>query len=243
MDPGWYPDPFSSGGYVRWWDGERWGPSTAAPTVSDAPVPPMPPPVQSAPGQRRPAGRDQKVAPFPIASWGQRAIAIIIDWIIEGIIGAPFVLWLAGPAVRRFVDSVPADAVRIPDASMTQLMADTEAISLQLMLVSVAITFLYQVPQNAIWGRTVGKRVVGLRIRPFAHDGSIGWGTASLRWGAYTAGTLVLRGLFPLIDYLWPLWDRPWRQTLHDKVARTLVVPYRPGRATDPLWNHPPPQV
>jgi uncharacterized RDD family membrane protein YckC len=251
MDPGWYPDPFSSGGYVRWWDGQRWGPSTLAPTATDpgTPTPPAGAPSQSPPTSdlppwpSAPPSRDAKVAPFPVASWGQRAVAIIIDSLIEGLIATPFVLWIAGPAVQRFVDSVPEGSTTIPQASMDQLMKDTAALSLQLTLVSVLVTFLYQVPQNAIWGRTVGKRVVGLRIRPFAHDGSIGWGTASLRWGAYTAGTLILRGLFPLIDYLWPLWDRPWRQTLHDKVARTLVVPYRPGRATDPLWNHPPPQV
>ena len=252
MDPGWYPDPFSSGGYVRWWDGERWGPSTTAPApTADAttslPAPPMPPPPAEGaptpsprwPGQRGQGGRRQpEVAPFPLATWGQRAAALLLDWIVEGLIGVPFVLWIAGPALQRFVDSIPQGATRIPDASMNQLMQDTAALTVQLTILSVVITFLYQVPQNAIWGRTLGKRVVGLRIRPFDADGPIGWGTASLRWGTYTAGSLVLRGIFPLIDYLWPLWDRPWRQTLHDKAARTLVIPYRP--ASRAVSQHPP---
>ena len=262
MDPGWYPDPFSSGGYVRWWDGERWGPSTVAPPVADPVAPttappgqPLPPP---APGTPVPpstprgswpewpssaAGRTGKVAPFPIATWGQRAWAILIDWLIEGLIAIPFVLWIAGPAIQRFVDSVPADGSTIPDSAMTRLMQDSQGLTLQLSLVSVVITFLYQVPQNAIWGRTIGKRAIGLRIRPFAVDGPIGWGTATIRWGIYTVGALLFRGLFPLIDYLWPLWDRPWRQTLHDKVARTLVVPYRPHRDVDRARSYPPPRV
>jgi uncharacterized RDD family membrane protein YckC len=255
MDPGWYPDPFSSGGYVRWWDGERWGPSTLAPTAPDArgagtptsgstegppgpPVLPTPPPWPATTPTH-----DATVAPFPVASWGQRAGAIVVDWIIEGLLATPFVLWIAGPAVQRFVDSVPEGSTTIPQASMDQLMQDSAGLSMQLTLVSVLVTFVYQVPQNAIWNRTVGKRVIGLRIRPFAEDGSIGWGTAILRWGAYTAGSLVLRGLWPLIDYLWPLWDRPWRQTLHDKVARTLVVPHRAPRSVDVPTTFPPPRV
>ena len=39
MAPGWYQDPFSTTGYVRWWDGERWGASTALPEGT----PPVPP--------------------------------------------------------------------------------------------------------------------------------------------------------------------------------------------------------
>jgi len=253
MDPGWYPDPFSNGGYVRWWDGERWGPSTVEPTAVD-PDAPMPAPSRQPLQQPQSSGQlppwatgapasAAKLAPFPVATWGQRAMAIVIDWLIEGLIAVPFVLWIAGPAIQRFVDSVPDGATRIPDASMAQLMQDSQGLTLQLSLVSIVITFLYQVPQNALWGRTVGKRAIGLRIRPFAADGPIGWGTAALRWGAYTAGVLVLRGLWPLLDYLWPLWDRPWRQTLHDKVARTLVVPYRPHHEVGATSTHPPPSV
>jgi uncharacterized RDD family membrane protein YckC len=250
MDPGWYPDPFSSGGYVRWWDGERWGPSTLAPTATD-PSTPLPPP--GGPPQAPPSGQplwptaapsyDAKVAPFPVASWGQRAGAIVIDWIIEGLIATPFVLWIAGPAVQKFVDSVPQNSSTIPQASIDQLMKDSAGLSLQLTLISVLVTFFYEVPQNAIYNRTIGKRVIGLRIRPFAHDGGIGWGTAILRWGAYTAGALVLRAIWPLIDYLWPLWDKPWHQTLHDKVARTLVVPAREAREIDVPTSYPPPRI
>ncbi len=38
-------------------------------------------------------------------------------------------------------------------------------------------------------------------------------------------GTVIAGGLFLLLDDLWPLWDKPWQQALHDKAAKTVVVP------------------
>ena len=47
------------------------------------------------------------------------------------------------------------------------------------------------------------------------------------RWGVFEACSIVLAGLPLLVDCLWPLWDRPWQQALHDKAAKTIVVPTR----------------
>jgi len=45
------------------------------------------------------------------------------------------------------------------------------------------------------------------------------------RWAVFEVFSLIAGGLLLIIDCLWPLWDKPWRQALHDKVARTIVVP------------------
>lgn len=248
MQPGWYPDPFSSGGYVRWWDGQRWGPSQAASTTTaDQPAtgtatepPPVPPapwgepaaqppayggPAYGAPAYGAPAG--QQVATFPLATWGQRAVAKIIDIVIETVLLLPFTVWLLWPAIRDLSDALPADGSLPSDEVMLAFQNEVLGLSLTLTLISTAITFLYEVPQNVRWGRTLGMRVLGIRIRPLAADVPLTWGQATIRWGAYAAGALVAGFLWTLVDYLWPLWDKPWRQALHDKAAKTVVVPTR----------------
>jgi uncharacterized RDD family membrane protein YckC len=75
------------------------------------------------------------------------------------------------------------------------------------------------------YGRTVGKRVLGIRIRMLADDRTPDLSTALIRWALFTAGTVIAGGPFLLLDGLWPLWDKPWRQALHDKLAKTVVVP------------------
>ena len=92
---------------------------------------------------------------------------------------------------------------------------------------------LLQVPDephevgHVIDGRTLGKRALGLRIRPLAADVPLTWGQVVVRWGVFEACSIVLGGLPLLLDCLWPLWDKPWRQALHDKTARTVTTKLR----------------
>ena len=82
-------------------------------------------------------------------------------------------------------------------------------------------------------GQTVGMRAVGVRA---VRDGSfevLGYGRALAR--AVVEGVLrlvelisVLLGVIWLLDMLFPLWDTK-RQTLHDKVAGSVVVRLRPA--------------
>jgi uncharacterized RDD family membrane protein YckC len=160
----------------------------------------------------------------PLAAWGQRAVARIIDWVIESLISAPFVLWALWPSFQRFVDAIPQNGSEVPQAVAQRFVDDVLAATFTLTVISVVVTFVYQVPQNVFFGRTIGKRILGIRIRLLAADRNPGWLSASVRWGTYTAGVIALSSLFAVIDYLWPLWDKPWRQALHDKTARTIVV-------------------
>jgi len=67
--------------------------------------------------------------------------------------------------------------------------------------------------------------VAGIRVRPMAEDRRPSLGEAATRTGVIAGGWLVAGGFFMLLDDLWPLWDKPWQQALHDKAAKTVVVP------------------
>ena len=74
-------------------------------------------------------------------------------------------------------------------------------------------------------GQTVGKKALGIRVRHAEQDRAIGYGPSA---GRYLI--TVVFGIFyvPLLfDYLWPLWDKR-NQSLHDKVANSIVVRVRP---------------
>jgi uncharacterized RDD family membrane protein YckC len=68
-------------------------------------------------------------------------------------------------------------------------------------------------------GQTIGKRLVQIRVVDVETGGPIGTSRALVRYVGRIISTLVL-----LLGYLWMLWD-PERQTWHDKIAGTVVVP------------------
>ena len=88
----------------------------------------------------------------------------------------------------------------------------------------LAMSFLITLGYFAVFegsgsGQTVGKRLVGIRVVDFETGAPIPYGRAFAR----TIGRWI-SGLVFLLGYLWMLWD-PNRQTWHDKIASTTVVP------------------
>lgn len=71
-------------------------------------------------------------------------------------------------------------------------------------------------------GQTLGNRSVGTRVVDSTTGGPVSSGKALGRWAA--EGVLFLLFIIPgILDILWPLWD-PQNQTLHDKIAGTVVL-------------------
>ncbi|HEY3181255.1 MAG TPA: RDD family protein [Gaiellaceae bacterium] len=69
-------------------------------------------------------------------------------------------------------------------------------------------------------GQTLGKRALGIRVYDFAGGaGAIGYGRGFVR-----AIMKYISGIPCALGYLWMLWDKE-KQTWHDKVATTVVVP------------------
>jgi uncharacterized RDD family membrane protein YckC len=70
-------------------------------------------------------------------------------------------------------------------------------------------------------GQTPGKRALGIRVYDFGGGSTtgIGYGRALIRTIAR-----IISGLPCFLGYLWMLWDGE-KQTWHDKLAATVVVP------------------
>lgn len=80
----------------------------------------------------------------------------------------------------------------------------------------LVVAFGYEVVQTAIWGRTLGKRIIGIMVIDARHGGLPSWGRVMLRW---LVAHLPVYGL----AYFSVLWG-PEKQGWHDLAGRTLVV-------------------
>lgn len=162
------------------------------------PLAPPPPAVQQQPP---PAGGQ------PLASWGSRAVALIIDSLL-----------IAIPLALAITFAVVA-ALREDDGEPAGLYW---ALFGLLLLVYFVLPFLYfPILNGNERGQTIGKRIMGIRVRRM--DGSpLGVGRGLGRYALVFAAGLVA-GPLVLLDYLWPLWDER-HQALHDKAVDSVVV-------------------
>ncbi|MGC0420816.1 RDD family protein [Embleya sp. AB8] len=93
-------------------------------------------------------------------------------------------------------------------------------------LIFSLLYFVYDGFQNDRYGRTLGKRAMGIKVVRVADGGPVAGSIAWTRAGVYTLPVIVpcLGTLFWLVNVLWQFWDQPWHQCLHDKAARTTVI-------------------
>ncbi|MDQ4070463.1 MAG: RDD family protein [Actinomycetota bacterium] len=68
-------------------------------------------------------------------------------------------------------------------------------------------------------GQTIGKRAMNIRVIDFNTGGAIGPTRALIRYLGR-----ILSSIPCLLGYFWMLWDSE-KQTWHDKIAQTVVVP------------------
>ena len=149
--------------------------------------------------------------------------AYVLDALIQAIVLIPIVMWLEGPLYSDLTAALEANNGQLTQAIFDSLVQKAQENSLWVTVATLAVTFIYVVPQIALYGRTLGKRAIGIRVRSLDGDGAIGWRQSVLRWMIQGVGWAVC-SLLLVVDLLWPLWDRPLRQTIHDKGAKTIVV-------------------
>jgi uncharacterized RDD family membrane protein YckC len=154
----------------------------------------------------------------PLASWGSRVGAQLIDWLV-----------LLIPAVILFI-VVVAGAVGISGDEDASTAAAIGAVILYVVLIS-AVVLLYapllMMRQGERNGQTLGKQMLGIRV--VRNNGqTMGFGWAALREvvvkGLAVGIASSIIPLLPwLLDVLWPLWDDQNR-ALHDFAVQTHVI-------------------
>ena len=103
--------------------------------------------------------------------------------------------------------------------------ASPTASGLQLVLGIAYYVYFHGSPS----GQTIGKKLLSIRVVGADTGGPIGYGAAALRY----VGS-ILSAIPCLLGYFWMLWDSN-KQTWHDKIASTVVVP----ESAAPVTNWP----
>jgi uncharacterized RDD family membrane protein YckC len=178
----------------------------------------------------------------PLASYGQRVGAWVIDFVIQLAITtaagwywlSQFVAWYSSWFTQVMNE---AEAGGSPTFDQAQLSDQITGYVLPISLISFAVTIIYQVAFLTWRGATPGKMAVGISVRLRETPGNPTFLVALKRQTIYVGTSLL--SLVPgigassviikILNLLWPLWDDK-RQALHDKIAKTNVVVKRRGR-------------
>ncbi|WP_028813147.1 RDD family protein [Streptomyces flavidovirens] len=148
----------------------------------------------------------------PLAPTGKRIAARIIDGLIVaiplGLIG-----WLVG-----IFDNYTSD-----DWDEVTTMSDGKSLIWQ--LVTMVVYIGYDTYMTAKDGRTVGKRLMNLRVA-MLNNGMVPETNASLLRAVvlWVPALICCFCLWWLINLVMILIDKPYKQGLHDKAAKTVVV-------------------
>ncbi|MUL43859.1 RDD family protein [Streptomonospora sp. PA3] len=224
------------------------GPAASGPAGGQAPPPyrpgggadaGRPPPYHPggqafAPPHRHPSGGHRPPRPAAaawgaepgrhrLAEWWQRAAARVIDTLAVGV-----------PVVAV------SFAVALMWAGAQSLMGYGGAVERNTGIVYGIVGFLALVGYETVcvkrWRRTLGKHVMKLRVAPLSgagRQGPIPVASMAARAALFNLPNLaggnpgwaiLLSALLLVPCALWPLWDRPNRQGLHDKLAGTVVL-------------------
>lgn len=208
-------------------------PAQASPQPQPQPQPPLP-------SQPQPQPQDpQSVAPWkPVvedvftaaaraqssarpAGLGRRLVARLIDTVVLGAaVGA-----VSYPFVTGAVDHINEKIEAAKQSGVTVqvwLIDSTTSVQFGIVLAALLVLgALYEALPTSRWGRTLGKKLCGIEVRDIEAHEPPAFGAALRRWLVYSVLGLLVLGL---LNVLWCLFDRPWRQCWHDKAARTFVA-------------------
>ena len=201
-------------------------PGNYPPGMTPPPGWPYPVPFLYRPPAPRPHG-------YALASLGARLVARLID------IGMVFLLNVVvnGFFVWRYIQEMAPVFRESFQRGMTgnssteglpQPGDQAGSLQIAILLVATALWFAYEVPAVANRGQTLGKRIMGIKVVSLGKEERLGFGQSLRRWNTLGLPTLLwfccFGFLLQLIDVVFPLFDRPLRQALHDKRAETVVV-------------------
>jgi uncharacterized RDD family membrane protein YckC len=168
---------------------------------------PVPPPTPLSP------------AGVPLADFGQRVAAYIIDMALLAVVGLIF----AVPALFLLIHKMSEPVVLSQDTAPDLFFLRFLLFELGFVVLLMLLYYLYAVEYMHRSGQTIGKKIMKIRIVPIDPSRTLTRWMATKRYLVeYVAGTFI--PFFRYLDGLWQLVDKPFQQALHDKVAQTVVV-------------------
>ncbi|MDV3222374.1 RDD family protein, partial [Intrasporangium sp.] len=156
----------------------------------------------------------------PLASWGKRVGAWLIDGVIILVVGG-MLGWFGTPRLGELFQELGDATVENDSAAIDAIARDLTGPMVQMSLIIWLFATVYCILFWTTTAQTPGKMVIGISVRAADQPGPLTLGTSVMRRLVPLAGQFV--PFLSLLDGLWPLWD-PQRQALHDKVAKTVVV-------------------
>ncbi|MFF9451337.1 RDD family protein [Streptomyces flaveolus] len=182
----------------------------------DQPVVPWKPPVDDvfqAAARRQAAARPAGV--------GKRLAARLIDTVVLAGVTAVAAVPLGTKAIDHVNDKI--DAAKLSGETVTVWLLDGTTATYLGIVLAVLLLFgvVYEALPTAKWGRTLGKKLLGLEVRDIEAHEPPSFGAALRRWLVYSVPGLLAVGV---VGVAWCLFDRPWHQCWHDKAAGTFVA-------------------
>ncbi|MCE1178520.1 MAG: RDD family protein [Micrococcales bacterium] len=170
----------------------------------------------------------------PYARWIERVGAYLVDSLI---LTVPTALVAGYPILKGMGPFIEAYRALLADPTDEARMEALRAAPLDYpwLALGMALSLLVQLAYQTFFltrsGATPGKRMLGISVRDEDARGPLSLAQAlrrqALQIGLSIVGAVpvvgTLTGIVSFLDYLFPLWDAK-RQSLHDKVGRTVVV-------------------
>nr|WSX79277.1 RDD family protein [Streptomyces sp. NBC_00899] len=166
-------------------------------------------PFGSARAQERPGGLTRRFA------------ARVVDTVLFAAVTGAAALPLGSAAYHHAKDKVDAAKLTGETVKVWLLDATTGAELAAVAVVAVLAGVLLEVLPTARWGRTLGKKLVGLQVLDIEAQQPPGFGASLRRWLTRSVLNLLVVGV---LGVAWCIFDRPWRQGWHDKASRTFVA-------------------
>ena len=170
-----------------------------------------------------------------LAEFVDRLVAYIIDYAILGAVISVVAVPVYLLAVFQIFDDLPTTVVvdgqqLSPEPSPAEvfgMLGQLFGIMAVLIVFSAFVIYVYEVELMFRSGQTLGKRIMKIQIIPIDPAAQLTRGMAVRRvLIQYGVGGFV--PFFSYLDGFWQLWDKPYRQCLHDKWANTVVIKLNP---------------
>jgi uncharacterized RDD family membrane protein YckC len=155
----------------------------------------------------------------PLADPGKRLLARIVDtliWFVLYVVFSLVVVLFIYIGVEVFGEDSPV----VPIIGVTLIFVVVFA---SLYVYEVELPFRYN-------GQTPGKRIMKIAIAPLQPGAPLRRGQLTYRMLMTQLFNLLGSCYVGLLDPLWCLWDKPYKQCLHDKGPKTVVVRVDQGR-------------